>query len=383
MKRLVLVGAGHAHAQVLLDWARAPMANVGLVVVSPQALVPYSGMVPGWLAGRYTFDEICIDFRALAAAAGAGFVEDELFALDAPRRELRLGSGEVLGYDLLSLNVGSTLAPPQNAGGGDAPVLPLRPLGTLRRAWEQRLAAMAAQRADTPLSVTAVGGGAAGFEALLAVLARLRALRPGHNVDGRLVSRAASLLPGFAPGAVRAAERALARAGVTLQLGTAWSESIAQNSDLVLWATGAEAHAWQCDPQRRGGLAVSGRGFIAVDDHLRSISHPQVHAVGDCAEWQAPLPKAGVYAVRMGPVLSRNLRAALGDGSAVPYAPQRRYLALLATGDGRAIGSWGRWSAHGHWLWRWKDYIDRGFVRRFDLDHPGATRPSLTTGDAA
>ena len=413
MKRLLLIGAGHAHARVLRDWVDSPVPGVELVLVSPAALAPYSGMVPGWLAGRYAYPDICIDFQALAAAAGACWMQDEIASLDGGRRSVTLVSGAVLAFDLLSLNIGSTLTPPAHAAAGpgrsvgaSAPMLSLRPLGRLHMAWDQQLAAIAAQASDAPFTVIAVGGGAAGFECLLAVLARLRALQPGRPLHGGLVSRAGSLLPGLAPGAVRAAGRALAQAGVQLQLGTDWREAlhgrsgpghgpgdepanalafglasppnsparlpigpaslpISPQDGLVLWATGAEAHAWQRCPARRGGLAVSEAGFIRVDRHLRSVSHPAVYAVGDCAEWAPPLPKAGVFAVRMGPVLSRNLRAALGQGVAGDYQPQRRFLALLATGDGRAIGAWGGWSAQGRWLWRWKDRIDRQFLRGF------------------
>jgi pyridine nucleotide-disulfide oxidoreductase family protein len=367
MKRLVLVGAGHAHAQVLLEWARAPLPGVALVVVSPYALAPYSGMVPGWLAGAYRFDEIVIDFPALCAAAGARWVEAELDALDAERCAVTLSSGERLAYDVLSLNVGSTLRPPAVAG---PTWLALRPLSQLRTGFEALLADWTANNANGPYMVMAVGGGAAGFESLLAVLARLRSLQPRRAVQGRLVTRGTTLLPGLSSVARRAAERALARAGVTLQLGTGWSDAIARSSDLVLWATGAEAQGWQIDPARRGALAVSESGFIRVDSQLRSVSHPQVFAVGDCAEWAQPLPKAGVYAVRMGPVLSGNLRAALGRGTSQVYRPQQRFLALLATGDGRAIASRGAFGFEGRWAWRWKDHIDRGFVSRFAA--PGA-----------
>ena len=424
MRRLLLIGAGHAHAQVLRDWVHQPVPGVELVLVSPAALAPYSGMVPGWLAGTYSFDDICINFEALAAAAGARWVPDELASLDAGRRSVTLVSGAVLGFDLLSLNVGSTLTPPASAapgaaevaGSGGAAMLSLRPLGRLHAAWDHQLAAITAQASDAPFTVTAVGGGAAGFECLLAVLARLRALRPGRPVRGVLVSRASRLLPGLAPGAVRAAGRALAQAGVHLQLATDWrqalldrsgpvqgpalsladspainsalslsdspalSPAISPHNGLVLWATGAEAHAWQRCPARRGGLAVSEAGFIRVDRQLRSVSHPAVYAVGDCAQWAPPLPKAGVFAVRMGPVLSQNLRAALGCGVAGVYRPQRRFLALLATGDGRAIGAWGGWSAQGRWLWRCKDHIDRQFLRGFAAaapgDGPGPPRPA-------
>jgi pyridine nucleotide-disulfide oxidoreductase family protein len=380
MKRLVLIGAGHAHAQVLKDWITRPVPGTELVVVSPTALAPYSGMVPGWLAGVYRFDEICIDFAALASAAGARFVIDELAAMEPNRRRVQLRSGASFDYDVLSLNVGSTLSPPARAQGG-ARVLALRPLADLRKAWDALLADPGITETDTPLQATAVGGGAAGVEALLAAVVRLRSLRPSRPVGGTLLTRGSTLLPGMAPAAGRLAQAALAAAGVTTQLGTAYSDSVGSSCNLLLWATGADAHAWQRDC----GLAVGPSSFIRVDERLRSVSHPQVHAVGDCAEWAEPLPKAGVYAVRMGPVLSRNLRAALGAGEAVAYRPQHRYLALLATSDGSAIASWGRWSLRGRWVWRWKDRIDRGFLRRFAvarLPHRSAS-PTPLPGDPA
>jgi pyridine nucleotide-disulfide oxidoreductase family protein len=362
LKTVLLAGAGHAHAQVLLEWARAPLPGVQLVVVSPQALAPYSGMVPGWLAGLYRHEEIVIDFPALCAAAGARWVEDELSALDPERRRVHLARGDEIGYDLLSLNVGSTLTPPALQG---AAVLAMRPLSALQPQYEALLARWVAEPAHQPFAVTAVGGGAAGVETLLAVLARLRALQPQRRVSGRLVAGSAALLPGFAGAAQRAGLQALQRAGATLQLGTRWCDSLAQRTDLLLWATGAQAQPWQRDPMRRGTLAVSDAGFVCIDAQLRSVSHPQVFAVGDCAAWQPPLPKAGVFAVRMGPVLAHNLRAALVQGGLRRYEPQRQFLALLSTADGLAIASRGAWAAQGRWAWWWKDHIDRRFVARF------------------
>jgi pyridine nucleotide-disulfide oxidoreductase family protein len=385
VKRLVLAGAGHAHAEVLLDLAKKPLPGVDVVVVSPEGLAPYSGMAPGWLSGAYRHDEIVIDFPALCAAAGARWVESEVDVVDPARRRVRLCGGEPLDYDVLSLNIGSTLTPPAVSG---SRVLSMRPLSRLRPAVEALLQEWTGDRSERPFTVTAVGGGAAGFESLLAVLARLRALRPDRAVHGGLVTRDTSLLPGMSAAARRAALRALGRAGVTLQLGTTWCDTIARSSDLVLWATGAEAHAWQRDPARRGALAVSEGGFVRIDEQLRSVSHPQVFATGDCAEWPSALPKAGVYAVRMGPVLAHNLRAALERGDLRSYRPQRRFLALLATADGRAIVSRGPFGAHGRWAWRWKDRIDRRFVGRFAV--PAGARaaaelsPSLSrSGDTA
>ena len=373
MKRLLLLGAGHAHAQVLLDWARAPLPGVEITLVSPLARAPYSGMVPGWLAGRYSWDEITIDFEALCARAGARWLAAEVQTLDPSRRSLRLDDGQSLDWDLLSLNIGSTLRAPTLARGQ---VLPLRPLSRLHSAWAAELALHQAERYSPPLTVTAVGGGAAGVECVLAVLARLRRQQPGRLVRGRLFSRGAALLPGLAPGAVRQARRALAAAGVELRLSTPFeATAAADNNDLVLWATGAEAHDLLADPARRGDLAVSGRGFVRIDQGLQSVSHPDVFAVGDCAEWAQPLPKAGVFAVRMGPVLAHNLRAALGSGAVQAYRPQHRFLVLLDTSDGAAIASRGLFSAHGRWAARWKTLIDRRFVARFTSTAPPAGLP--------
>jgi pyridine nucleotide-disulfide oxidoreductase family protein len=376
MKRLVLAGAGHAHAHVLRDWVRQPLPGVQLVLVSPHALAPYSGMVPGWLAGRYRLDEIAIDFTALCAAAGCRFVAAELQSLDPDARLLQLSTGEVLGFELLSLNVGSTLRPPPGVAGH---VLPMRPLSDLPTAYDAVLGEWRQDPSDSPWTVTSVGGGPAGVESLLAVLRRLRQLRPGRPVHGSLVTRDLQLLPAVSAPARRAALRTLAAAGVTVQLGSGWCTSMSRSSQLVLWATGAEAHDWQCDPARRGALAVSGQGFVRVDAHLRSLSHPQVFATGDCAHWDGgdqALPKAGVVAVRMAPVLSHNLRVALsGEGRLQCYRPQRQFLVLMATGDGRAIASRGRFGAAGTWAWRWKDHIDRRFIRRHRLK---ATAPAST-----
>ena len=362
-RRVVLAGAGHAHAHVLKAWAGSPVAGTELVVVSPHALAPYSGMVPGWLSGTYRFEDIVIDFPRLCERADARWIKAEVAGLDPQHQTLTLSNGACLQYDYLSLNVGSTLVPP--SGAFRAQILPMRPLADLHDRYEELLSQWRLDAGDQPLRVTAVGGGAAGFESLLAVLRRLRLERPDRVVQGALITRSPTILPGYPLGAQRAALKCLQEAGVDLQLGTAWCDSIGDCSDWVLWATGAQPHAWQREPTLLGGLSVSEQGFVQVDSLLQSISHPNVFASGDCAQWVSPLPKAGVYAVRMGMVLAQNLQNVLTGGPLSAYEPQSEFLSLLATADGKAIASRGRWSLSGRWAFWLKDYIDRDFVRRF------------------
>ena len=299
--------------------------------------------------------------------------------LDAGGRQVLLRSGAAIDYDLLSLNVGSTLHPPSIAG---ATVLPLRPLSRLRSRWDTLLAGIAAEHPGAAIEITGVGGGAAGFESIVALHRRL-ADRP--QLKATLCTTGDTLLPGLAAGAVRRATRALADRGIALRTGHVFdptaSRTAAAARQVVLWATGARPHPWQ----RETALATDPSGYFLVDRHLRSTSHPDVYASGDCAAWARPLPKAGVYAVRMGPVLVNNLRAALGDGRLRAYRPQRRHLVLLSTADRRAIGSRGAFSWSGAWVWRWKDWLDRRFLDRFAT--PGSPRhhaaSSLSTEGSA
>jgi selenide,water dikinase len=126
-------------------------------------------------------------------------------------------------------------------------------------------------------------------------------------------------------------------------------------------------------------LAVDEAGFIQVDDQLRSCSHPQVFAAGDIASMvNHPRPKAGVFAVRQGKPLFRNLRRTVQGLPPIPFRPQRQYLSLIGTGDGLAIASRGRWGWESPLLWRWKDRIDRQFMQKFtNLPGMAPSRPTF------
>lgn len=364
MKQLVLVGGGHAHALVLRAWARRPPPGARLLLVCPQRQAAYSGMVPGWLAGHWGFNDLCIDVAALAQAAGAEWLPTQVQALDAGARQLQLADGRVLDYDLLSLNIGSTLRPPPVAPAGR--LLSLRPLDGLQAAWDGLLQDPWLLHDPAPLAITMAGGGPAAVESVLAVCHRLRRLVPQRTLLPRLITHSPRLLPSLNPRAAALADAALQQAGVQVQCGLDARRAVAMPArapGLLLWATGAESHDWP----RHSGLACNEAGFVQVDEQLRSRSHPEVFAVGDAAEFGAGLPKSGVVAVRQGPVLADNLRAALQGRPGRPYRPQAQQLALLATGGRHAIGARGERAAEGAWLWHWKRWIDRRFIAKLSV----------------
>lgn len=384
-KRLVLVGAGHAHAQVLLALVQQPIPGLDITLISPWTQAPYSGMVPAWLAGEYDWKACCIDFGSLCMRAGARLIAQNVVRIDAVARHALLESGMKLDYDWLSVNIGSTLhAPTAQAFSGDGPrIVPMRPLTVLRACWQEVLDDLIGLPVGGSYRVLMIGGGAAGIESILSAHHRLTTLAPGIDFQFTLATQGRALAPGLSSRASSILRTALRERGIMIRTGFSASRTdeagaIASDgqsipADAILWATGAQAFVWPRD----SGLATDERGFIRIDSTLRSVSHPDVFATGDCASWEDALPKAGVYAVRMGPVLAHNLRAVIGGMSLQLYRPQRRYLVLVGTGGRHAVASWGPLGCHGAWVHAWKQKIDRRFLARYNV---GDIVADTTTG---
>ncbi|HUW36602.1 MAG TPA: FAD-dependent oxidoreductase [Rhodocyclaceae bacterium] len=368
MKRLVLVGGGHAHLHVLKTLTAGTWPAAELVLVSPHARQVYSGMVPGWIAGHYRLDECAAALEPLARAAGVRFVQDSVIGLDAERRVLHCAAGGEIAYDLLSLDIGAQVDCSSLAATGAA-LLPIRPLERFIVEWDRQSAAfIAAGRAR----VAVVGGGAAGVELALAIRHRLVSLLGADRTEVFLVEGGA-LLKGHGERVVSRVAAALAAGGVERLAGYAAGSAtgllLSDGRDLavhcVVAATGVVPAPWLAE----SGLALAGDGFIAVGEGQQSTSHPEVFAAGDVAtRVAAPQAKSGVHAVRAGPVLAVNLRRALEGRPPAPDRPRlTNNLYLLATGPQQAVVSWGGWSATGRWAWRWKDWIDRRFMKQYAL----------------
>ncbi|HYF54782.1 MAG TPA: FAD-dependent oxidoreductase [Salinarimonas sp.] len=362
-KDLVLVGGGHAHVHVLASLRARPEPGVRVTLVSRDALTPYSGMLPGLIAGRYGPEEAQIDLGRLADACGARFVVAEAVGLDPEARRLVLRDGAPLRYDLISLDTGST--PALDVPGAAAHALPVKPVAPFL----VQLDALLARRGDLRLAV--VGGGAGGVETVLSIAERAARARPGRATSLALVTRG-PLARAFNARARRLLRAALERHRIAV---LEHAEVVRVEADRVvcrdgrevacdhaLWAAWAGAPGWLAAT----GLALDERGFVAVEPTLCSVSHRHVFAAGDVAAVLAhPRPKAGVYAVRQGPPLVANLRRALRGEPLRPFTPQRTALALVGTGEGRAAAVRGPLALEGRLVWRVKEAIDRRWIRRY------------------
>jgi pyridine nucleotide-disulfide oxidoreductase family protein len=369
MKRLVLIGAGHAHAQVLLDFARNRPADLDIVLITPFAKAPYSAMIPGWIAGHYEWDACCIDFEHLCQLACATMHLTEVASLEADGQRIILMNGKEVFYDWLSINIGSTL---RLRSDESVPLLSIRPLNPLLTIWPNLKDHLRTQPANQPFRIRMVGGGSTGLEILLSACHTLSKAMPKLPIEWSLVTRGSEILPRMPASAIRSAKRHLAKHRVELHTNFPAIEIAEQHllssdgqslpSNAVFWATNGQAHAWP----RKSGLAVDEHGFIRIDARLHSLSHPNVFAVGDCASWGSGLPKAGVFAVNMGSVLSFNLQATPSNGLLQDYRPHRHYLSLIGTGENTAIANWGSFSWESAWVWHLKQRIDKQFLAQFN-----------------
>lgn len=354
---LVLVGGGHTHALVLKRWGMKPVPGVRLTVINPGPTAPYTGMLPGYVAGHYAREDVVIDLVRLARFAGARLILGAATAIDPVGKVVRVAGHGEIAYDIASLDIGITSEMPQIPGFA-AHALPAKPMDAFAAGWD----AVVARNAPNE-RVVVIGGGVAGVELAMAAAHRL----PSANVT--VVERGSllSTLPDHAAQELRAT---MDERGIEAVEGQAVAEITGEAVILrdgtsipattVIGAGGARPHDWLLE----SGLDLKD-GYVSVDKYLRSVSHPTVYAAGDCADLSfAPRPKAGVYAVRAAPVLAANLRAALTRGVRTAFKPQSDYLKLISLGRQEALAEKAGLKIQAPWVWRWKDQIDRAFMRR-------------------
>lgn len=317
-------------------------------------------MVPGWLAGLYNQEQLLIDLAPLAERAGAVLVIADVVGLDPVRQTLRLSSGVKIDFDLLSLATGGEIES-EFASFGKG-LLPIRPMESFLDRWSAMLVS------GPKLDLGVIGGGAAGVELVLAVDQALR--NRSQRGDVALLTTAQDFLSGHNPKVRALALAELAKRDITVHFsrakavggGLVLSNGKELRFDCVIAATGSRAPAWLA----RSGLACNAQGFVAVGADMRSVSHPAIFAAGDIIDRaDRKLARSGVHAVKAGPTLAANLRAAASGGRLAEYQPSGRTLYLLATGDRRAIASWGRFATSGRLAWWVKDQIDRRFVAQY------------------
>ncbi len=334
------------------------------MLVTPNRYQLYSGMVPGWMSGHFTLNEIRVDLLPLCRAANVHLIQDRIVGMDAERRRVVRSDGEHLDYDLLSLDIGaetdlSGLQTPGNR------LIAVRPFDLFIPRWQEVLREAEGIQG---FRLVVVGGGAGGVE--IALAARHAFATKGLDAQVHLVASEAGVLSEHAPSVAKRVRRLATRLGVCVhdemavgaEEGVLLSNAERLRADRVIAAPGVRPARWL----QVSKMSVEDEGYVRVDATHRSVSHPEVFAAGDvCSRRDVVMARSGVHAVRAGSVLAHNVIAAITGKPMRVYRPRRRSLYLLACGPRYAVASWGPWSAEGAWVWYWKRWIDRRFVRSF------------------
>ncbi|KPQ01550.1 selenide, water dikinase SelD [Marinobacter sp. HL-58] len=375
LRDIVLVGGGHSHVGVLKRFAMNPVPGVRLTLICRDTHTPYSGMLPGYVAGHYSYDDVHIDLSKLAEFAGARFYRDEVSGIDRASKRVTCRSRPDVPYDILSVNIGSSPRVGDVSGAAEHAV-PVKPINGFNNRWLSLLSRL--ENHEGPMTVAVVGAGAGGVELTLAMQFRLRneLEKRGHDPDQlhfHLFDAENRILPTHNAKVRAVFEEKLASRGVKVHLGSSVSKVDARHLmtesgetfpvDEVLWVTRAGGPAWLADT----GLALDEGGFIRVRDTLQAESDDDIFAAGDIANViNHPREKAGVFAVRQGRPLADNLRRYALGKTVKPFSPQKKWLALISTGDKFAVASRGDMSFAGTWVWRWKNHIDKRFMAKFN-----------------
>lgn len=387
---VVFIGGGHAHAVALKMLAMKSLPGVRLTLISSQVQTPYSGMLPGLIAGHYSYDQTHIDLSRLCKACGVRFIEDTVIGLDTDTQTISCKNHPTFNYDILSIDIGSTpdkgavIGAKENTQG----VKPVPEFLSYWRDLQHRLLVNSeALKPNTqeaaPIRIGTVGGGASAVEVLLAIQHHLNPptetrLKQLRKIEYHIVSGAEQILPSHNQKVRDRYTTLLKTRGIVVhdkfRVSQITPSEITNFSakkqlhsedgrvlelDEVIWTTAAKPATWPA----KAGLSCSSQGFVTVNDSLQTLSHPNIFASGDIADMvNYPRPKAGVFAVRQGKPLADNILLALQNKPLKPFKPQTKFLSLVSTGDKYAVASRGKWAFSGSWVWRWKDYIDQKFM---------------------
>ncbi len=364
-KDLVLVGGGHSHALVLRKWAMNPLPGVRITLISPQAMTPYSGMLPGLIAGHYSFAETHIDLVKLSLWTNIRFIQDSVTAIDAETNTLKLENRPAIEFDVVSIDIGST--PNQQIEGSAEFTTPVKPISGFYQRWNHILKQVQQNKIK---SLSVVGGGAGSVEVIMAMAFRLKEY--SSSLKYHLVTSSDDILPTYNLSVIKRVKQQFQKYQIDIHTSSS-VEKLDQGvihcknsdpifTDEVIWCTQASGSSWL----QKSQLECDDAGFMKVRQTLQSLNYDHIFAAGDIANMVAnPRPKAGVYAVRQAEILFDNLRALLLNQTLVDYKPQDGFLSLLALGDKQATGSKSIVSFSGDWVWRWKNSIDVKFMDQF------------------
>lgn len=370
MVNLVLVGGGHSHSIVLKLWSKKRLSGVKITLISNVKNTPYSGMLPEYISGFYSYEESHINLVKLAEIAGIELIIDEVVNIDADEKIVCCQSGLKIGFDVLSLDIGST---PQKSQieGANLYGIPIKPIPLFLEKW-QKITDLAQNNPDDKMILTIIGGGAGGVELALNIHQKLMRVLSSEKLTINLIHRGKRILSNHSLSMSEKLTKILEQNQINIYLNQEVKSIDSQkitlfsgkniDSDYNFLVTQASAPMWL----KNSSIETDTEGFIIVKNTLQSVNYPDIFASGDIANIKDyPCAKAGVFAVKQGFYLYQNLCNYLTEKPLTLYYPQKNYLNIIGTGNKNAVANWGNISLESPLIWHWKKYLDNNFMKQF------------------
>lgn len=357
MTSIVLIGGGHAHLYVIKKLLIQATKLYQVTLVSPSRYQYYSGMFSGYIEGLYSEEEIRIDLKKLCERAKITFIQHKAERLDPANNLVFLDNGDSIYYDLISFNIGSFTNTPANINDG----MTIKPNHVLPKIVQSL------KHSEHPVIV---GGGASGIELSLSLQAYRNTRGQKHPVT--LISQS-QLLNQYSSKISKQMVRIISKKNIVLSCHTKvisiHDQTVKTSSGVhipytsLLWLTGPKASPIF----KLSNLQTDEKGFLSVRDTLQSTSHSNIFGAGDCVtiKHYPKLAKNGLYAIRQAPLLWNNIINYLKQKPLEPFQPQKRFLAIISTGNKEGFLIYAPFASHGRWQWKLKQYIDQSFIRSY------------------
>ncbi|GMH79022.1 hypothetical protein TL16_g08007 [Triparma laevis f. inornata] len=381
---LVLIGGGHAHVNLLkmygMEEYKDRLKGIRLTLITRDVSTPYSGMLPGYVSGHYTHEQCHLDLSLLCSHSGFRLIHASATGIEI-NESGKGGSVTVddgrppIRFDALSVDIGSS---PQYCSTGSSHITPVKPIDGFAHRWSSLVDRVSSDVSNEIIKVAVVGGGAGGIELTLAINERLKKIVKGEGrVEVTVFNRGGEILQQHNPKVREIFDRILKERNVHVVRNATASTSNSNTKTLhythndtptsspfseIIWCTSASSQPWL---RTSAPFETTDDGFILVDDMFQT-SIPGIFAAGDCCHNRSgSRPKAGVFAVRAGPILRDNMLNFLMGNKLIEYVLQKEFLGLISTGDKYAVASRGSFALEGAFLWKLKDEIDVKWMKSY------------------
>lgn len=357
---LVLIGGGHSHLSVLMKLSKKPLNGNRITLITNEIDTPYSGMIPGYIEGIYSWRDSHIDLYRLCLKLNVRFIHAEVERVSAYEKEIYFKDRPKIKFDVLSINTGIQ-SNNREIKGAAKYCLPVKPISKLTNNFLNKITNFK--------SIAFIGGGAGSVELALAI--KKRFLNINQDIKITIITGKRGLLSTFPQKTKLTSLKTLEKFKIDIieykrvlevkPKQIILSDKSLLKIDKAILSTNSMTPKWLA----KSDILLTKDNYILVNKSFQT-NYKYVFASGDVIDFNNQnLKKAGVFAVRSGKPLAINIRKFILGKKLVEYKFNKNYLALIGTSKRSAIATKYNLTFNSRFFFYLKKYIDQNFIKKF------------------